>query len=400
MGPGVHHRVMTMPAARTSAARVAVTVAFFSHGALSGTWAARIPQIRDALGLSDPALGLGLLAVAAGAVSSMTLTGGLVARFGSRTVTLLGLLVMCAGLVCVGLSPSFALAVPSLLAFGVGMGTMDVAMNAHGVTVEGRMQRPILSGLHGLWSLGAMAGAAVGGLAAGAGVPVPLHFLAVAGVLGLAGFAVRRAMLPGAVDRVSRTPWFQLPPRAMLGLGLLCFGSLLAEGSVSDWSAVLLSGTFGADAASAAFGYAAFSLVMTAGRLSGDAVVARVGPVALTRGGALLTAAALGTLLVVGDAGVAILGLALMGAGLASMVPVIFRAAAHQPGVPAGTGIAAVSLLGYLGFLAGPPLIGFAAGQVGLRAALGGVVLLLFLMAALAGRTEVGDAGSRGASSG
>jgi fucose permease len=264
-------------------------------------------------------------------------------------------------------------------------------MNAHGVEVERRVGRPILSGFHAIFSVGGMLGAVIGGLAAGQAIPVAIHFGLVALAVGALAAVSFVWMLPGHVDRAVQTQLFRRPPMALLGIGLLAFGSMMAEGSVADWSAVLMHGSLGADAATAAFAFAAFSLVMTAGRFAGDRLVERFGPVRVTRWGAVLSVA--GFLLAIGVATPVsgIVGFALVGGGLAGMVPLIYRAAAHLPGIPAGTGIAAATTLGYSGFLVGPPLIGFLAGQIGLRAALGSIVILLLLVAVFARQTELAD---------
>ncbi len=375
-----------------SGARVGVGIAFAANGLTFGTWAARIPQVRDNLGLTDTVLGFALLVIAVGAVGTMPLTGGIIARYGSRNVCLVGTLVMASSLASAGLAPSLPILAVALLFLGAGSGSQDVSMNAHGIELERRVQHPILSGFHGVFSIGAMVGAALGGVAAGANLPVGIHFALTAAVIAVMAIAAYLLMLTGHVDRVAETPLFHRPPVALLGLGLLAFGSLMAEGSVGDWSAVLMHGSFGADAATAAFAYAAFSLLMTAGRFSGDALVQRFGPVRVTRTGALLSMAGLAFALALGAPLAGIAGFALVGAGLAAMVPIIFRAAAHLPGVAPGTGIAATTTLGYLGFLVGPPSIGFLSGEFGLRTALVAIVILLALVAIFAGQTELAAA--------
>lgn len=371
--------------------RFGVALAFAANGLTFGTWAARIPQVRENLGLSDVVLGFALLFAAVGAIAAMPLTGGLIARFGSRNVTFLGTLVLALGLAIAGFAPSLAVLVLGLVLVGAGSGTQDVAMNAHGVEVERRIGRPILSGFHGIFSLGGMLGAAIGGLVAGQALQVGVHFgVAALAIVGL-GASAFLWMLPGHIDRATETPLFTRPPMALLGLGLLAFGSMMAEGSVADWSAVLMHGPFGADAATAAFAFAAFSLVMTVGRFAGDRIVQRFGPVRVTRWGAILAMLGFVIALGLGTPTAGIVGFGLVGGGLAAMVPVIYRAAAHLPGVPAGTGIAGATTLGYLGFIVGPPLIGFLAGVVGLRAALGSIVILLALVAVFARQTELAD---------
>ena len=242
---------------------------------------------------------------------------------------------MAGGLGLAGLAPSLPVLIAALAALGAGSGMQDVSMNAHGVEVERRYGRPILAGFHAVFSVGGMLGAAVGGVAAGANVDVSLHLVLTAGIVALLGVVAWSRMLQGHVDRVAEAPLFQRPSAAVVGLGLLAFGSMIAEGSVADWSAVLMSGPLGADAATAAFAFAAFSLTMTAGRYAvGDNVVHRFGPVAVTRWVAVIALGGFIIALAVGTPAGGILGFALAGIGLACMVPVIYRAAGRIPGVP------------------------------------------------------------------
>jgi MFS family permease len=174
----------------------------------------------------------------------------------------------------------------------------------------------------------------------------------------------------------------------LLVLGVAAFCTLLAEGAAADWSAVYLHGSLGTGAGVAALAYTAFSLAMTASRSVGDRLNGRLGAAALVRAGALLAASGIGVALVLRSTPVALVGFGAMGAGLGVVVPVLFRAAASTPGVSAGMGVAAVSTIGWLGFLCGPPAIGFAAGAVGLRGALGLVVLATVALALLARAAE------------
>jgi hypothetical protein len=267
-----------------------------------------------------------------------------------------------------------------------------VSMNAHGVEIERRVGHPILSGFHAIFSVGGMVGSAVAGYVVGAAIGVELHFTGAAIAIALVGVLAWGLLMPGRIDPPASGAFFQRPPRAVIGLGILAFGSLMAEGSVADWSAVLMHGSLGATTATAAFAYSAFALLMTIGRFLGDPLVARFGPVQVTRVGALLSLLGFAIAVAVGSAIGGIVGFALVGAGLAPMVPIFFRAAAHIPGVPPGTGIAAVTTLGYCGFVVGPPLIGFAADQISLRVALGAMAVVLGLVAVNARRTELSDA--------
>jgi len=378
----IDDRVTVAP--RVHAARWAVAAMFLVNGALLANWVARIPAVQQRLGLSAGALGIALLGMAIGALAAFPVTGLLIAHYGSRRVTTGAALVYCAAVPLPGLAPSLPLLMVALIALGAGNGAMDVAMNAQGVAVEARYGRPIMSSFHGLWSVGGFAGALVGGLAAGAGIAPFPHLLGAAVVLVIAALVAARWLLPVAADADSGAPAFARPTRALLGLGVVAFCSALGEGAMADWSAVYLHSSLATSAAFAAAGYAGFSLAMTVGRLSGDRLTHRFGPVVLVRVGGLLAAAGLGVALVVGRSVPAVAGFALVGAGLSLVAPLVYSRAGRTPGVSPAAALAAVATMGYTGFLLGPPIIGAVAQALSLRDALGLIVLLAIAIAALA----------------
>jgi HAD superfamily hydrolase (TIGR01509 family) len=381
------------PDSRDRAARLALTLVFLGDGLLLGSWAARIPAIQDAASLTNTELGVALFAASVGALIAMPVTGRLSARFGSRDAAVLALLGGAASLLLISVATSATELAAALFVFGAGFGAVNVAANAQGLALEKRYGRPILASLHAAFSGGGLAGAGLGALAAGASLAPRPHFGLVALALAAAALASRTFLLPDG--STARTATLARPPRILLVLGAAAFCCMLAEGAAADWSAVYLSGSVGAAAAVAALGYTAFSLAMAASRLVGDRLAARLGPVALVRTGGLLAAAGLGAGLVIPSAAVSLAGFCLMGAGLGVVIPVLFRAAGTTPGISASIGVAAVSTIGWFGFLAGPPAIGFAAGAIGLRGALGIVVAAAIALALLAGSAAPSGARSR-----
>lgn len=365
-------------------ARAAVTFVFFAHGTLFGTWVARIPAIKSELGLDESELGIALAAATVGGLAALPVAGWNVARRGSRVTVVWGMAAFALLTPVIALAPGLVTLALALFAAGVASSALDVAMNAHGLAVEGRRGRPILSSLHAGWSFGGLAGAGGGGLIAAAGVdPLP-HFAAVALVVGLAALAATGALLPTAADRPEEPTRLRRPPRRLAALSVLAFCGLFAEGVAADWSGVYLSESLGASAGVAALGFASFSVAMAVFRLIGDRLTMRLGPSALARAGGILAGGALAVALVVGDQAVALLAFACMGVGLAAIVPIAFRAAGSLPGLPAGVGIAALTTVGYSAFLVGPTVIGFVADAIGLARALGIVVVLLGVLAVLA----------------
>jgi MFS family permease len=381
---------VSAPPAPARAARATVTAIFLMNGFMFGSWAARIPAVRDHVGLSDGEQGLALACLAIGAVAAMPLAGAVAARSGSRLATRASLALCCVATGTIALAPTLATLCLLALLVGASIGSLDVTMNAHGVAVERRYGRPILAGFHAAYSGGGLAGGALAALAAGVGLDVRVHLAVVALACAAVGIPWSRRLLPGSEDAASRAePVFVRPPRAVWALGALAFSCLLIEGASADWSAVYLRDEVGSTAAVGALGFASFSVAMTLGRLVGDRLVARFGPLAMVRGGGLLAAGGFGVALLAASPAAGIAGFACIGVGLASVVPIVFRAAGAVPGMTAGVALAAVSSTGYLGFLVGPPLIGGAAELAGLPVALAVLVVLGLAVAGLARASAV-----------
>jgi MFS family permease len=367
--------------------RVAVTTLFYVNGAIFSSFFARLPAVKGNLGATDGQLGLALFAATLALVIAQPLAGALVQRFGARGPALAGAVGYAAGLPVAALAPSVALLAATLFAISFSNGLLDVAINVEGVAVEGRLGRRVLSSMHAAFSFGAMTGAGGGALAAAAGMEPEAHLALVAAVSLAAAFAAAGGL---AADRPAgpRGPSFARPSRTLLALGAAAFCVLLAEGSVTDWSAVFLADEAGAGEALAATGLAVFSLLMATGRLGGDALAERFGARAVVRTGGLLAAAGLTVALVTAEPAPSIVGFGLMGAGLSATFPLIVAAAARTEGVQEAPAIAAVSGLGYVGLMAGPATIGVLSDGAGLRSALALVVALCLVAAVLARRLD------------
>ena len=366
-------------------ARAAITLVFFADGLLIGSWAARIPAVQRQTELTSGKLGIALFAMSLGALLAMPTAGRLSERIGSRSVTLAALLAGGAALLLTAVAGGLAGLGAALFLFGAGFGAVNVAANAQGIALERLSERSILSSFHAAFSFGGLAGAGLSAIAAAAAIDPVEHFGAIAVAIALSALAAGGRLLPPDADDREPTPILARPQWSLLVLGAAAFFTLMAEGAAADWSAVYLSDSLGAGAAAAALAYTAFSLAMAASRVFGDRLNTRLGPVALARGGGLLAASALTLALVSGSTVVALAGFAAMGAGLGVVVPVLFRAAGSTPGVSAAAGVAAVSTIGWFGFLAGPPAIGVTADAVGLRSSLVIVVAATLGLALLAG---------------
>jgi predicted MFS family arabinose efflux permease len=370
--------------------RVPVAIVFAVHGAVNGSFATRIPWIRDRLGLSAAALGLALLAPAAGALLAMPATGALVHRRDGRVVTRVLIGAFALSLALPALAPSYATLWLALFAFGAVAGMADIAMNTQGLAVEERARRPLMSGLHGAWSLGGLAGSAVGVLAAHADLDARVHLGAMAVVLlvvsQVAGRRMPAAPIKGSdplivgsppnegsdpateMQRAQEHPALAWPTRPVLLIGLVGFCAVFAEGASADWCAVYLRDVVGTGPATAAAAYTGFACAMAAARLTGDRVVARFGPVATVRVGGALAASGAVLVVVAKTPLLAIPGFALIGLGIAVVVPLAFAAGGRA--VPqAGQGIAAVATIAYGAGLAAPGAIGAIADLSSLPAA-------------------------------
>jgi len=365
-------------------ARVGLSVIFFVNGVVLASWVAHIPSVKARHGISDGGLGIVLLSMAAGAVLALPLAGWLIGRFGSRAMTCVAAIGFCLALPLPLISPSVGLLALALALLGACNGALDLSMNAQAVLVEARYPRPIMSSLDGLWSVGCVAGAAVASAAMAVGAGSMTHVLAVTVVsVGVVAVALR-GLLPSAPPGRDAAPVFVRPPAALLGLGLLTFCALLAEGAVGDWSAVYLHDALGTTPAVAATGFAAFALAMAAGRFGGDSLASALGPRALLRASGAVAAARLAGALLLKSPPATVIGFGIVGLGIGNVVPVVFSAAGRVAGFPAGTTLAAVATTGYTGYLAGPPLIGLAAELIGLPVALGLVSLACALIAVTA----------------
>ena len=364
--------------------RLAVTVVFALNGMLFASLFARMPAIKDDAHMSSGELGAALLAAGLALIASQLAGGAISARVGSRPGVIAGAALYGLLLPLPALAESGAAFAGLMVLLALGAGVLDVAMNAQGALAEERSPRRIFSSFHAAFSIGALAGALTGGLAAALGIDPVVHLAAVGAVGAAIGVATSLTLPSRAHDANPDSPLFAVPSRPLAALAAIALCVLLLEGSVGDWSAVLLREEHAASEGVAALGLAAFSLLMAAGRLGADPLAERLGRANTLRLGAVLGAVgALVTVLPLGP-GPAVAGYALMGAGLAGIFPLALRAATELPGSIAATSIAAVSTVGYAGFLLGPAAIGFLAEVAGLSVALAIAVPVCAMVALLA----------------
>ncbi|RJF72172.1 MFS transporter [Deinococcus cavernae] len=364
-------------------ARHSISLIFLLNGLLFATWAVNIPGVRDHLHLSAAQIGLALLAVGIGSLLTMPLTGHWIARWGSDRVTRLLVVLTLLSLALPFLMPDLSTLIAALVLLGALNGSLDVAMNAQGVTVEKTLGRPIMSRLHAYFSLGGVVGALLGTLLVGR-VAILTHVSAVVGIGTLLALWAGRALIPDLAASEASGPQEtsgRLNPLVLL-LGLLCALGMLSEGANYDWASLYFRDVLHLPGGPAGIGYAAFVAAMTTGRWLGDRLRTQLGDQQIVRVGSAVTAAGMALVLLVPHPVTATLGFALSGLGLSNVVPVMYGTAGHALH---GKGIAQVATLGYGGFLLGPPAIGFVADAFGLRAALGIALLGAVLVALLSG---------------
>lgn len=367
------------------AARLSTRLFFFLSGFANAAWAPMVPFAKVRTGVGTASFGTVLIGLGVGAVVVMPLISWALRRHGSR-----GSMVASAVIVTLILPLLAILSDPlwlalALLCFGLGIGGLDAAMNAQAVEVEARSGRPLMSGFHGMFSVGGLTGSLGLTLLLGAGLPVQAGAWAIT-VIFLAIWLWRMgSLLPGFELRQGggqRHGWAGALHPAVLLIGGLCFIGFLGEGAALDWSALFLHGK-GLPTAYGGLGYAAFSITMACGRLSGDRLAKNWGVVPLLRGSALVAAIGWGAAVAL-PGWLSVAGFALVGVGASNIVPLLFGAAARIRAVPASVSIPLISAVGYAGMLCGPAMVGFAASVTSLTVALFGVGLLLLLVFATA----------------
>jgi predicted MFS family arabinose efflux permease len=349
------------------AARVATRLAFLVAGFGVSCWAPLVPFAKSRIGADEKLLGLLLLCLGVGSLIAMLFTGGLSSRFGTRPVVLASGFTLSMVLPTLAIASSPFTLGAALLLFGASLGSLDVGMNIHAVEVERAADRPLMSGFHALYSAGGIAGAAFITLLLSMGA-APLASVIIGSMLMLGALFV-------ASPRLLRTraadgePHFALPHGIVLIIASLAAITFLAEGAILDWSALLITSERIVDVKQGGLGSMLFSIAMTLGRFSGDALTARIGDRPTMVWGSLVAIAGFAVLLlapIAGLAGVALAGFVLIGLGAANIVPVLFRRAGNQTVMPHALAIASVTTLGYAGILLGPAAIGFVAKHIGL----------------------------------
>jgi MFS family permease len=365
--------------------RIAVKIAFFINGFIFSNWVSRLPRIQEIYSADNGTIGLVLLALSIGAVGAMPFTGWIIIKNGSQRITKFSAILYCAIVPFIPFMQNIVGLTVLFFLLGIVTGVFDVAMNAQAVIVERAYKKPIMTSFHALFSIGMMLGAWCGSLFIELGFDIKYHFSIVAGVVLLAAWWTSRNLVHDQPNPEIKHegPLFRLPNRFLLGIGIVAFCCMLAEGAMSDWSVNYMQNIAKASKALSPIGLSAFAAAMTIGRIFGDRIRALLGDKRMIVLGSLISLLGLALALVFATPYISIVGFFLVGLGLSSIVPIAYSIAGNTKDLPSGVGLAMVTTVGYSGFLFGPPIIGFIADWYTLRIALSVVAVLLVIMTLL-----------------
>lgn len=347
--------------------RVAVGSMFFLQGLCFATWGSRIPSLQQSMGLSEAGLGMVLFTLPVGLMLSLPFSGWLIAKTGSRIVVVGSLLMYALLLSVIGMVQSVFQFCVVLFFFGFAANMVNIAINTQAVGVEALYRRSIMASFHGYWSMAGFFGAAIGTAMIGYKIMPYQHFMLITILTVLCVAVASRFILRGDVKTGEDQPIFAIPDRSLLNLGLIAFCSMICEGAMFDWSGVYFQKVVQAEGAYIGAGYTAFMLTMAAGRFVADSLTSRYGLKRILQGSGTLIAIGLMIAILFPSLVTAILGFFLVGAGVSSIVPLVYSAAGKSKVMSPGVALAAVSSISFLGFLIGPPMIGLIAGASSLK---------------------------------
>ncbi|PIQ22495.1 MAG: MFS transporter [Cytophagales bacterium CG18_big_fil_WC_8_21_14_2_50_42_9] len=356
--------------------RLAVGAIFFLQGLCFASWASRIPTIQQNLGLSESALGAVLLSLPVGLMLSLPLSGWLITKIGSRKVAVINALFYSLILVFLGFAQNTYQLIAGLFFYGLAGNMVNISINTQAVGVEALYKKSIMASFHGLWSLAGFIGAALGTIMIGSNFIPFYHFLVILVVAWLGVTLSAPYLIKEDKKGSENQPIFVKPDKSLINLGVIAFCSMICEGAMFDWSGVYFKKVVQAEPAWVGAGYTAFMCTMALSRFLADWLTSRFGLKAILQLSGILTAAGLIVAVLLPQLATAIIGFFLVGAGVSSVVPLVYGAAGKSEVLSPGVALAAVSTIGFLGFLVGPPLIGLVAGATSLRGSFSIIALM------------------------
>lgn len=346
--------------------RFAVGMVFFLPGLIFASWASRIATIQQTLNLSDAALGAILFSIPVGLMASLPLAGWMISHIGSRKLAIIGIIVYGIALIGLGYAPNVTALIVCMVFYGFASNTVNIAVNTQAVATEKIYGKPIMASFHGLWSLAGFAGAGIGTFMIGKGI-IPLHHFTYVLLAVILGVFICQRYLFNDSSAGDTGPAFALPDRPLIKLGIIAFCSLICEGAMFDWSVIYFKKVIHAEAGWMAAGYTSFMCTMALGRFVADWFAERFGLKQTLQLSGLLTATGLMVAVIFPHLYTAMIGFLLVGFGVSSVVPMVYSVAGRSKTMSPGLALAAVSTIGFVGFLVGPPVIGFVAGAFSLR---------------------------------
>jgi MFS family permease len=375
-----------MPLVQRRLHRIAVSSFFFLAGICFASWASRIPDIQAKLQLNSAALGGILLCLPIGLLSSLPIAGFLVAKYGSRIIVMLSSVLYATTLPMLGFANTSTHLMITLFVFGFGGNMLNISINTQAVGTESLYHKPIMASFHGIWSTAGFTGAAVGTLMVRFHVLPPYHYLCITGLACLILFIFSGKLIRKDGNRNEKQPIFARPDKSILNFGLIAFCSMICEGAMFDWSGIYFLKVVKPGAAWVTVGYTAFMCTMATGRFIGDWVSYRIGMKKMLQLSGILTAGGLLLAVSFPQFITATIGFLIVGAGVSSVIPMVYSAVGKSKVMSPGVAIAAVSTIGYLGFLFGPPFIGFIAQATSLRISFGFIAVMGTMIAVIATR--------------
>ena len=369
--------------------RIAISIYFFFLGFLFSSWASRIPDIKDRHDLNDAELGSLLFMLPLGALCSLPLSGWMIAKAGSKQMSLATLLLYVLALFAIPLVKTIGLLSIVLFCFGFLGNLGNISLNAQGIAIQHQIQKSILSSLHAMWSVGAFTAAAFTDWMMEEEQTMEKQYMIIVMVtatiiLILFGVLIKDPALSGEKQKI-----FAVPNRALLFLGLICFCVAMSEGAMADWSSLYYRQIINQPHVVSAIGYTAFALFMSIGRFMGDPLIEKWGYKTVLKGNGLLIAVGMILSLSTSIPTLVIIGFALVGLGVSSVFPIVYILATKEKSMMPSAALAAVSSVGFVGFLFGPPIIGFVAQLIGLQLALTVLILLGSLIFFMASRPSI-----------
>ena len=355
--------------------RTAISLYFFFAGLIFSSWASRIPDVKDMFALNEAELGAVLFMLPLGALLALPVAGWVVQRLGSKQASVGSIFLYIVLLFLISKAHSVLSISIILFLFGIIGNFANIAMNTQGLSVQHQLKKPILSGLHAMWSLGAFLAAAITGWTMSAGWSMEMHF----GVISIAAAVVAlffsfSLIKDAAVEHPQKV--FALPNRGLLLMGFICFCVAMSEGAMADWSSLYYRQVVHELSKVSTVGYTAFALCMALGRFFGDRLLQAFGYSTVLKMNGILVCIGMSLALAINSPGAVIIGFALVGLGVSSVIPIVYMLSAKSKSMAPSAAIAAVSSIGFMGFLFGPPIIGFIAQETGLRLALSIVAFL------------------------